>query len=443
MSATRLLARGGLAVLVGLTALTVRAPGAEADLFYTGSVNAWGVRVSETIPGGPAGTDTLFDGGGPVAGASSGSSGTSSSFASYPYPGAVAVSLPSLLAGSGLAGLPAYPFYVDASYPTNPRPDPRTAPAGTLVASAGPAEAMGYAGAGFGDEATALGHFEATAAVSKNGESAIAAGTSVGRNVRFGPLEIGSLVSTAVATLDGEGRLARESTLSVTGMTVDGQGLVVSDGAIVLAGSEVPLAEAGGVTKALADAGVDVRYLAAQETTTGLTSAALAVSRKQEIPGGAPITVQFILGQVSASIDGGASDSGVQIGDVAPPATEQAAGTAPPTADVSSLPVVEPVAAPAFVVPVTQPRQERGFTFAPIVAAPPVVSAAPAPLPPTAAVAAPAPAAAPGPAPATLATVRRGTWAFNTESAYLLTAAALLAGVAVEILGRRKWRWNS
>ena len=439
MIATRFLTRSGLAVLVGLAALTVRAPGAEADLFYTGSVNAWGLRVSETIPGGPAGTDTLFDGGGPVAGASSGSSGTSSSFASYPYPGAVAVSLPSLLAGSGLAGLPAYPFYIDASYPTNPRPDPRTAPAGTLVASAGPTDAMGYAGAGFGDEATALGHFEATAAVSKNGGSAVAAGTSVGRNVRFGPLEIGSLVSTAVATLDGEGRLARESTLSVTGMTVDGQGLAVSDGTIVLADSKVPLAEAAGVTKALADAGVNVRYLAAQETTTGLTSAALAVSRTQEIPGGAPVTVQFILGQVSASIDGGVSDSGVQIGDVAPPATEQSSGTAPPSEGVSSLPVAEPLAAPALVAPVARPARERGLTFAPsVVVAPPVVSApAPALSPPAAVVAAPAPA------PATLATVRRGTWSFDTESAYLLTAAALLAGVAVEILGRRKWRWNS
>lgn len=439
MSAIRLVTRGGLAVLVGLTALTVQAPDADAELFYTASVSAWGLRVSETIPGGPAGADTLFDGGGPVAGASSGSSGTSSSFASYPYPGAVAVSLPSLLAGSGLAGLPAYPFYIDASYPTNPRPDPRTAPAGTLVASAGPADAMGYAGAGFGDEATALGHFEATAAVSENGGSAVAAGTSVGRTVRFGPLEIGALVSTAVATLDGEGRLTRESTLSVTGMTVDGQGLAVSDGTIVLAGSKVPLAEAGGVTKALADAGVDVRYLAAQETATGLTSAALAVSRTQEIPGGAPVTVQFILGQVSASIDGGVSDSGVQIGrDVAPPATEQSFGTAPPGA-AFSLPAAEPVAAPTFVAPRAQPARERRVTLAPSIVAAPAVAAAPAPAlsPPTAAVATPAPA------PATLATVRRGTWSFNTESAYLLTAAALLAGVAVEILGRRKWRWNS
>jgi hypothetical protein len=436
---TARLFRLGVAAVVGLITVTARPPAADAELLYTASVNAWGVRVNETIPGGPGAADTLFDGGGPTAGASAASSGSSSSFASYPYPGPVVVSLPSLLAGSiPQARLPNYPFYVEASHPTNPRPDPKVAPGGTLSASAGPSESFGYAGAGIGDDATALGHFEARAAVTRTADSAVATGASVGRGIRIGPLEIASLTSTATATLGGDGKLVRDSTLAVTGMTVDGQGLAIVDGAIVLAGTKVPLSEAGGAAKALAGAGIEVAYLAAQETATGLTSSALAVSRRQETPAGLQVTVNFILGQVVASIDGGAvSNEPVAIGnEVAPPAPERSAAEAGGPDDGPAQ-----VASPsiAFVTGGPSPSLDLPVgTGAPFTGS---LEAAAGP-----ATAAPAPESQPvATAPAaTIATVRRTPWSFDTRSAYLLMAAAVAGAVALEfIFGRRRRGWSS
>ncbi|HYH49057.1 MAG TPA: hypothetical protein VEG38_05865 [Acidimicrobiia bacterium] len=449
MTSTHFL-RLGTAVLIACLVVTVRPPAADAELLYTASVSAWGVRINETIPGGPAAADTLFDGGGPTASANATSSGSSSSFGSFPYPGPVVVSLPSLLAGSiPQVRLPDYPFYVEASHPTNPRPDPKAAPGGTLSATAGPSEAFGYAGIGVGDDATALGHFEASAAVTRTADSAVATGASVGRSIKIGPVEIAALTSTATATLVGDGTLKRDSTLTVTGMTVDGQGLAVADGAIVLADTKVPLSEAGAVAKTLADAGIEVAYLAATETATGLTSSALAISRRQETPGGLQLTVNLILGQVVASIDGSAVDSSpVSIGnDVPSPEAQQPAGetaaesAARPelstalSADVSTpLPDLPPTAYPPLAYPLES-------------AAGPSSSSSLAPSGETAGETAPVTAAAPASeraAAATLATVRRKPWSFDTRSAYLLMAAAVAAAMAIQlVLGRRKSRWNS
>jgi hypothetical protein len=440
MTTTRVV-RTGAAVLLGLLTLTVRPPAADAELLYMASVNAWGVRINETIPGGPAAADTLFDGGGPTAAASAASAGSSSSFASYPYPGPVVVSLPSLLAGSiPQARLPNYPFYVEASHPTNPRPDPKIAPGGTLAASAGPSEAFGFAGAGFGDEATALGHFEASAAVTRTEDSAVATGASVGRSIRIGPLEIASMTSTATATLGGNGELNRDSTLVVTGMTVDGRGLAVVDGAVVLADTKVPLSEAGGAAKALADAGIEVAYLAAQETATGLTSSALVVKRRQETPAGLQVTVNFILGQVVASIDGGAvSNEPVAIGnDVTPPATDQAA-TAEEMPESSALQVASPPVLLSTEAP--EPSFEPRSDISVPVTGSLDTAAGPPSGAPSGSVATSRPAA---PAGATLATVRRTPWSFDTRSAYLLMAGAVAGAVALEVIfGRRRRGWNS
>ena len=442
MNTTRLL-RLGVAALTTFIVVIVRPPTADAELLYTASVNAWGLRINETIPGGPAAADTLFDGGGPTAGAEASSSGSSSSFASYPYPGPVVVSLPSLLAGSiPQVRLPDYPFHIAASYPTNPRPDPKAAPGGTLSATAGPSEAFGFAGAGVGDDATALGHFEASAAVAKTVDSAVATGASIGRSIKIGPLEIASLTSTATATLAADGTLIRDSKLTVTGMTVSGQGLAVSEGAVVLADTKVPLSEAGAVAKALADAGIEVAYLAAKETTTGLTSSALAVSRRQETPAGLQLTVNFILGQVVTSIDGSAvGGSPVTIGDdVTSPASEQSSAGQVPEAAAE-----DPGRSSEQAANMSIPLSDVPPTIAPPVAFAVESAAGPTTVPgPAAPAASTAPDMTGAPAPAALATVRRAPWSFDTRSAYLLMAAAVAAGMVLQlVLGRRKWRWNS
>jgi hypothetical protein len=242
--------------------------------------------------------------------------------------------------------------------------------------------------------------------------------------------------------------LLRDSTLTVTGMTVDGQGLAVADGAVVLADTKVPLAEAGSVAKTLADAGIEVAYLAAKETATGLTSSALTVSRRQETPAGLQVTVNLVLGQVVASIDGSAvSNEPVAIGnDVTPPASEQPAAPADTTAAATSGPADPTFGADGLTLS-SDPASDVAAPSAPSsfgVAGPSRLAPGPIPESATTAVSEAAAPTAPTPATATLATVRRKPWSFDTRSGYLVMAAGVAAGVALQlILGRRRRGWTS
>ena len=433
---------------MGLLTLTGLSPAAGAELSYSASVNAWGVRVSETIPSGPGATDTLFDGGGPTAMASAGTEGTSYSFASHPYPGPVLVGLPAVLAGSAPQAprLPDYPYYVEAAHPINPRPDPKAAPGGILAASAGPGEASAQSEFGVGDDATALGHYEVRGAVTRTADSAVAKGTSTVRGLRVGPITIASLESSASATLQGDGQVARESMLTVTGLTIDGQGLSVDDGAIVLADTKVPLADSASTMEALAGAGIEIAYLAERETDAGVASAALAISRQQETPDGGSITVQLILGQVIATINGSATpDSSVVVGDESIPAEDQsAAGAATPDAAFAPGPAANAQSDPVTFEP--EPAvDDWAYPDAPPVILPDAGTtgnAAPAgdaPGDESVQLAQPLPAVG-----AALATANRGSWSFDTRSSYLALAAAVAVVVAVQLaFTTRKWRWNS
>jgi hypothetical protein len=439
------LSRAGLTAAGGLTAMLVTAvvagpaPKAGAALAYTASAAATGVRISETVPGSPA-TDTLVDGGAAVAQALLATGGNSTGFASNPYPGATAAAFPSQLRGLApqLPAIPDYPFYVAASYPTNPNPDAVASPGGVLTATAGPAEVTARAASGGMATGTALGRLEARTRVSGGDDSVRSEATSIAQNIVLGPLTIGSVVSAATVTLAADGQLARHSSLEVTGMDVNGKALTISNGAIVLAGTDVPLPEAGPLADALAQAGLEIGYAAPRQTDNGLISEALVVRRIQDTPNGqARIVLSF--GEAVAAIDGTVlPDTSGLAGDPGAPD----AGTLPAeslTAVPSSVEATASAAAgeatPSLAAVLGNGDSGPAETFslggAPAAAsgAAPQVVAPPAPIAPPVRLATPAAAL---------------FWRFDLESSYLaLAAGTLIAAGAHLVTGGVKRRWNS
>lgn len=438
MSRAGLAAAGVLAGALVTAVVAGPAPKAGAALAYTASAAATGVRISQTVPGSP-GADTLVDGGGAVAQALLATGGTSTGFASNPYPGATAVAFPSQLRGLApqLPTIPDYPFYVTASYPTNPSPDAVASPGGVLTATAGPAEVTARAATGGMATGTALGRLEARTRVSGGDDSVRSEATSIAQSIVLGPLTIGSVVSAATVTLGADGQLVRHSSLEVTGMDVNGQALTISNGTIVLAGTDVPLPEAGPLVGALAQAGLEIDYAAPRQTDNGLISEALVVRRIQETPNGqARIVLSF--GEAVAAIDGMVlpDTSGLASDPGAPDAgTLPAEGlTAVPSSveATASAPAAEATQSPALLeggerVPVETSALAGGPAAAG--GAVPEVAAPPAPIAPPVRMATPA---------------EVSFWRFNLESSYAaLAAGTLIAAAAHLVTGGAKRRWNS
>ena len=439
MSRAGLAAAGVLAGALVTAVVAGPAPKAGAALAYTASAAATGVRISETVPGSP-GADTLVDGGAAVAQALLATGGTSTGFASNPYPGATAVAFPGQLRGLApqLPTIPDYPFYVTASYPTNPSPDAVASPGGVLTATAGPAEVTARAASGGMATGTALGRLEARTRVSGGDDSVRSEATSIAQNIVLGPLTIGSVVSAATVTLAADGQLVRDSSLEVTGMAVNGQALTISNGAIVLAGTDVPLPEAGPLADALAQAGLEIGYAAPRQTDNGLISEALVIRRIQDTPNGqARIVLSF--GEAVAAIDGSVlPDTSGLAGELGAPE----AGTVPDEglAAVPSLAEATASAAAGEATPspavllgngVSGPAETFSLGGAPAAAgdAAPQVVAPPAPIAPPVRLATPAAAL---------------FWRFNLESSYLaLAAGTLIAAGAHLVTGGVKRRWNS
>jgi len=112
----------GLAGLLGGSAALPALPaGAEAPVrSVVARASAQGVRAGYTVPDYVV-VSQIFDGGGPVTQAEADSTGRATAFAALPYPGENAITAPGLLSAAFGRSVPlAYPFYVQADYPTAP-----------------------------------------------------------------------------------------------------------------------------------------------------------------------------------------------------------------------------------------------------------------------------------------------------------------------------------
>ncbi|HEY2831061.1 MAG TPA: hypothetical protein VGJ14_01445 [Sporichthyaceae bacterium] len=341
-----------LAAVVALTGAVVLLPGgrAAADSTYSASTEAGGLRMYLSNESVPLGIQPEVSG--PYAIATQNSIEQSDAMASTPYPGDAGQSLPSTVAGSTGAPLPAYPFIVTTSLGDPPARlsypgiDLRAESAQTLTQASA---------TGGGDSVGAI----STARVLRDGDTVTADGSTEANLIRLGDdLVISGLHATAMAGRDASGTLTRSSelaftSLSATGLTltlppppgtngpsqkisppaislVDGKFRVIAPGQSAN-DTEVPVAD---VVAALTKAGYHTVYQQPQQTTNGITGAGLQINTTLPAPppgtpggfsGETPVTLA--LGLVKAEITyAGGGEQQPSIGTGAPAGTTPAAG---------------------------------------------------------------------------------------------------------------------
>jgi hypothetical protein len=303
-------AAGVVLLGLGLTApiLVVASAPARADINFSGSASANAVRMVVHASGAPVSQDPV-DGGGPVAQAALDSNDSSQAFASFPYPGDLALSGPALLPGLmapylapyGLEfpALPAYPLAVSSDWPSDSHAGTVQGPikldaASNATASTGTASIAPPGPASRGATATAnVSHTD--------GGSVIATSTSGLHGFTLGALTFADLRSTARVEYTAAGKLTRSSDLSVTGLSVAGLPVDVRPGGLFVNGQAFDSSAAADVLKA---AGITLAFLPEEKTRDGVIGAALAVRRDQEFGSAGTGYVSYIFGQTSAQVAG-------------------------------------------------------------------------------------------------------------------------------------------
>ncbi|MGH9034654.1 MAG: hypothetical protein ACRD0O_02745, partial [Acidimicrobiia bacterium] len=333
----------------------VEAAGAPPAFIATAAAD--GGRFSMTVPNAP-GTNTPIDGGGPSAQATVSSVGVSQAFASLPYPGDLPVRLPGLLAGVGVAGVPAYPLYAETDHPTAPEASV-TAPGYSLRATSSEdrsaAEAAGEAPDG--NPAS----YRSSAGVGPAGDgSIVAAADALARNLRIGDLVIGEAVSTAKVRLGADAAVERNASFELTGASIAGTAVSVGPGGVTLAGTGSPLPKDNPLFEGLAEQGISIEYIEPLQTPHGVVAGGVRVTVTGVAPDGTRGTGAMILGRATASIEaaalGGPPAVGVDLGSSETGPTDTAAvGTGPvipdagpvvPAGSSSPAPGVGPVTGP-------------------------------------------------------------------------------------------------
>ncbi|HEV7863810.1 MAG TPA: hypothetical protein VGR20_13955, partial [Acidimicrobiia bacterium] len=290
-----MLAAGAMA-LVGVTFQTP----AGASLSFTATAIGDGLRLTMTVPNGP-GTDQPIDGGGPTAQALVSSSGASKAFASFPYPGEIAVTTPGLLAAVGVPGVPQYPAYQGSDYPSVPNGH-FEAPGYRLDASSEASGSKGEAAAGAPDGRG--GSVRSAAAVVPQADgSVVATGEFVASNLHAGDVVVGEGASRASVAYGDDGVPRRSSQFTVTGLSVGGVLVALGPEGLSLGDHHSAIPAASSVLTPLGGSGVKLEYLQPEETEHGIISAGLRITLPgSPATGGGALTV--VLGRASAAVNG-------------------------------------------------------------------------------------------------------------------------------------------
>lgn len=293
------------AALLAVAAVVVGPPavGQEATpSAFEATAAADGVRAYVQVPGAPLSAN-VFDGGAPVTQAYVNGTGESVGFASTPYPGDTAVSVPGLVLP--LVGLPAPP-----AYPLQARSEAGTTPEASASAGAVDLEAKSTdrsseasSTSGGGDNGgTAAGriHTVVTAALDPNGGVASASTSTVESFSVAGILRIGATEAKASAKQPVGGAHATSSSFAAEGVSAAGVAIGVSNDGLTLPGQKAPVPDTSGLSPALDAAGIKVHYLAPREVEGGIISAGLEITVPVNQPGRDPMTVTYVLGRARA-----------------------------------------------------------------------------------------------------------------------------------------------
>jgi hypothetical protein len=292
---------------------------------FIGTASADGVRMSYDVPNFVL-TDRLADGGAPVAQAMV-SSTESVGFASAPYPGDAVVSSTGLAAGATGAPIPQYPLVATSEYPAREEASVEQGVVSMSANSTASSSSARSAAGGPDDDAASLGSALATAEVVHDEEVGTVTSTATSEAEVFTVADvfrIGRIASLAKVVDEPDGDPQREFSLEIGEVTIAGQTVALTEAGVALPGSSTPLPDASPLLNVLEEQGIEIRYLAAEETPDGVIAPGVEVRVAHAIPGtpeGGVAVYRF--GRATASATGA-------IGTLAGSGAEIDAGAVPP-----------------------------------------------------------------------------------------------------------------
>ena len=355
------------------------------------NTNAPVFGTEPVVYGTPASAGSLVD-----------SVGQSNAFAAAPYPGDIMVGAADngngALVGAGFPGIfQSYPFYVHSEYPITP--DKVQDQSGNrLVAHSDQSLSSSNARSGLitGDTLAAL-QAQASSLSSVDAATGTLTAVADSRLDAFrltDKLQIGRSIAHAKVTKVGEGEVKKESSFTLGSIVVNGvemsygdQGFKFGDQKGQAPGDPKPLFDA------LKQAGITVEILPAKGGQNSIESAGMKITQVFDYGKGKQ-EIAFIIGRVSATIQGEAKPAGNSLLDTLPANSQSSGpdttGPAPSTAEpapdsgaaLSSGAALEPEigesaalsrsaasALPDLALPVTSPSQAAATPLPPVVAA--------------------------------------------------------------------------
>ena len=262
---------------------------------FSALATAEGLRIS-TFAGGAPVTSEPAEGGSPIARAVLDSLGTSQAYASVLYPGDALVSVPGLVAGAsgGQVNLPSYPLIAASDRTTAPEAEV-AGPGATMRASSSATRSLAT---------TAAGTVTATALTEMNvGGEVVSSSESVVTGLFSGAIKVGNIRSTAKVVLGPDGTVTRSSAFEVSGLEVAGVKVAVGRDGLVLGKDTAALPSAADLEKALAEAGIQLRLLAAVETEDAIEGQGLEITFTRETGSAVtPLTLRLRFGRAIASV---------------------------------------------------------------------------------------------------------------------------------------------
>ena len=291
--------------LVAATVQLVTHGQAQAAGAYGATANAAGLLTTTQDPQHfPVGA--VIEGDGPIAQTALSSTGQSTGFASFPYPGAFMLSLPALAASQGAPETPPYPLYAESDASLKPKDEVKQ-PGLTLTSQSSPDASTAQAAAGGNSEQASVGSAVAKANVSadKAAGTVLSEASADTQVVSAGPLRIGRVLADAQARHSSSGGLKRTSSLQLFDVTVNGVTYGLSDRGFSSGSSNSPL-PVDPAAEQLAKAGITVTYLAAKEVPDGVLSPGVRIQIDNEQT---DMHTVLVVGQALAVASGDASSA--------------------------------------------------------------------------------------------------------------------------------------
>ena len=351
----------GLLSLVPTTAVLGSASAAESPTTlstYNGQASANASYVLFALPKFLI-IENLVNGGGPTAQAALDSLGGSTGFASFPYPGDLAVAFPGLAGTLSGKPVPSYPFVVTSQYPSA-QESSLDQPGYHLDAIAHEDEAVSnaQAGARLAPSSDEGGTF-ATASVKRTADGFVSLAESR-LNTQIGTVAINGAISRAQVAVDNAGHSVESSDFRLSSLSVNGVGITMSQDGFQLVGSPLP------AQKSMTVGPTTIRFVEAQTTADSVLAPGLQITTPLEIPApvGRTVVVELIVGRSFAQASGvaspdpggalGSNDAGSGLGPIAGGTVSpdgsgvDGIGTLPATTDlgVDTLPIAPASAAP-------------------------------------------------------------------------------------------------